>query len=306
MRSRKLVCFTLVAVMLLSVFSITGCSQKKATTSAKKGTIVVAGKNFGEGYILGWLAATLIDKKTDLKVDTSKIGMGATELLYPALKKGDIDVYCDYDGTLRAIIEKNTAVEHDRQKIYNDIKGFIKTKDNVDSIGPLGFNDTFAISMTKEKASQLGITKLSDLKGHPELKLIGDSTTWTRPDAYTAMAAFYGISLQKGPMVDTNFFYDALKQGQGDIITAFSTDGRLKKYGYTVLKDDKGFYPWYDAMYLVNGNSFKKYPEIQTALKPLVNKLTEEDMITMNEKVDVEKQDPKKVAVDFLKSKGLI
>ena len=62
-------------------------------------------------------------------------------------------------------------------------------------------------------------------------------------------------------MVDTNFFYEALEQGQGDVITAFSTDGKLKKHGLTVLEDDRNYYPWYDAMFLVNGQTAAKYPD---------------------------------------------
>jgi glycine betaine/choline ABC-type transport system substrate-binding protein len=231
--------------------------------------------------------------------------MGATELLYPALKKGSIDVYPEYDGTIRAVILKRSGVERDRKAIWDDcVKGV--EQDGIEAIGPIGFNNTFAISMTKAKAEALGIKKLSDLVAHPELKLIGDATTWTRPDAYTGMADFYGITLKKGPMVDTNFFYEALQQGQGDLITAFSTDGKLKKYGLTVLDDDRHYYPWYDALFLVNGASMRKHPEIKTALSRLVGKIDEATMISLNEKVDVYKEDPKTVALDLLKSQNLL
>lgn len=287
-------------------FASCGASGAAKAASGKDGPIVVSSKNFGEGYLLGWMAALVIRDATGLKVDDSKIGMGATELLYPALKAGGIDVYPEYAGTLRTVVLKRADVERDRAKLYAETAGAIRENDGIASVGPLGFNNTFAISMAKDKAEALGISTLSDLAKHPELKLIGDSTTWTRPDAYLGMAEFYGISLKKGPMVDTNFFYEALKQNQGDLITAFSTDGKLKQYGLTVLKDDKGYYPWYDALFLVNGGTLKAHPELGAALSRLVGRLDEETMITLNEKVDVGKENPRTVAEDWLRSKGLI
>jgi len=298
-----------VAALLLVLLTLVSCGASKPGdkgASAAKGTVIIAGKNFGEGYVLGWMAALLIRDSTKLAVDDSKIGMGATELLYPALKQGSIDVYADYAGTIRTTVLKATAVEHDRQRIWDGTVAGIKAKDGVESVGPLGFNNTFAISMKSETAERLGITKLSDLARHPELRLIGDATTWTRPDAYTGMAAYYGISLKKGAMVDTNFFYEALAQGQGDVITAFSTDGKLKKYGLTVLNDDRHYYPWYDGMFLVNGQAAAKHPELVTALAKLKGKLDELTMIGLNEKVDVEKEEPQTVAHDWLKAEGLI
>lgn len=307
---RKRIAPLAIVAIPLALLLIMSCGAAKPggdkVASSTKGTVIVAGKNFGEGYVLGWMAALLIRDSTKLTVDDGKIGMGATELLYPALKQGSIDVYADYTGTIRTTVLKATAVEHDRQKIWDATVAGIKDRDGVESVGPLGFNNTFAISMKADAAKKLGIAKLSDLARHHELRLIGDATTWTRPDAYTGMAAYYGISLKKGAMVDTNFFYEALEQGQGDVITAFSTDGKLKKHGLTVLEDDRNYYPWYDAMFLVNGQTAAKYPELVTALAKLKGKLDENTMIGLNEKVDVEKEEPEAVAHDWLKAQGLI
>jgi glycine betaine/choline ABC-type transport system substrate-binding protein len=303
-KASRLTCLTAATVL---AFLVAACGAP-ATAKAKQGDadrIVVASKSFGEGYLLGWMAALVI-RDAGLQVDDGKIGMGATELLYPALKQGSIDVYPEYDGTLRTVILKKADVERDREKIYDETVKGIMEKDGVAAVGPLGFNNSFATSMTVEKSAALGISKLSDLVKHPELSLIGDATTWTRGDVYLGMADFYGIKLKKGPMVDTNFFYEALRQGQGDLITAFSTDGKLKKYGLRVLEDDKGYYPWYDALFLVNGDTMKKRPELGEALSRLVNRIDEETMTSLNEKVDVEKEDPRTVAADWLRSQGLI
>lgn len=308
MKNKGLV--SLVILASLAILVLAGCGGKSASgqnhSQSGEDKVIVGGKNFGEGYVLGWMAALLIRDSTSLAVDDSKIGMGATELLYPALSNGSIDVYADYAGTLRTTVLDVSAIEHDRGKIFDQVVSGVKSKDGVVCVGPLGFNNTFAISMKADLAKKLGITKLSDLAAHPELRLIGDATTWTRPDAYTGMAAYYGIKLKKGPMVDTNFFYEALDQGQGEVITAFSTDGKLKKYGLTVLQDDRNYYPWYDALYLVSKQAAEKHPEIVAALSKLKGKLDEATMISLNEKVDVEKEEPQTVAQDWLKAAGLL
>jgi glycine betaine/choline ABC-type transport system substrate-binding protein len=311
MKNHRLVVFLLAfALLVVSALGVAGCSSQQASSTApaqpaKKGTIIVAGKNFGEGYVLGQIAAILLQDKSDLNVDSSKVGMGPTELLFPALQKGEIDVYADYTGTIWTTVLKNPVI-HDRQQLIDQTAAQLLSKYNVVALKPIGFNDTFAIAMRPDQAQQLGITKLSDLAAHPELRLIGDSTTWTRPDAYLGMAKYYGINLTKGPMVDTNFFYDALKQKQGDVATLFTTDGKLQEYGFTILQDDKGYYPWYDAEYLVNGATLQKYPEIATVLNELAGKIDEKTMINLNYQVDVQKQDPAAVAKAWLQSQGLI
>ncbi|MGB9792300.1 MAG: glycine betaine ABC transporter substrate-binding protein, partial [Thermacetogeniaceae bacterium] len=220
------------------------------------------------------------------------------------LVAGQIDLYPEYTGTAWMAVLKQPVL-HDRQEIYNKVKQAYQDKFKVTCLPPFGFQNTFAIAMPKEKAEKLNITKISDLAKHPELTLVGDSTTWTRPDVYPGLQKTYGLNLKK-KMVDTNFFYEALAQGQGDVTTCFSTDGRLKKYNFVVLKDDKNFFPPYDAMFVVRTEVLKKYPEIEKALKPLFGTIDEKTMTELNYQVEVEKKDPAEVAREFLKSRGLI
>ena len=303
LKSRKII-YLLLAVFVGS-FGLLGCGTKEEPKESKaKGKVVVASKQYAEGYILGHMAAILIEEKTDLEVDKSKIGMGATEILHPAMVEGQIDLYPEYTGTSWMVVLKQPVL-HDRDEIYEKTKDSYKEEFNIVCLPPLGFNNTFAIAMPKEKAEKLNIKTISDLADHPGLTLVGDSTTWTRPDVYPGMKKAYGLDLKK-KMVDTNFFYEALAQGQGDVTTCFSTDGRLKKYGFTVLEDDKSFYPHYDGMYVVRAEVLEKYPEIKEALKPLFGNIDEETMIGLNYQVEVEKKDPVEVAREFLKSQKLI
>jgi glycine betaine/choline ABC-type transport system substrate-binding protein len=305
LKSKKIICL-LLAVFVGSFFILLGgCrSNEEGEPKQSKGEVVVASKQYAEGYILGHMAAILIEEKTDLEVDKSKIGMGATEILHPAMVEGQIDLYPEYTGTSWMVVLKQPVL-HDREEIYEKTKKSYEEEFNIACLPPLGFNNTFAIAMIKEKAEELNIKTLSDLAEHPGLTLVGDSTTWTRPDVYPGLQKEYGLDLEK-KMVDTNFFYEALAQGQGDVTTCFSTDGRLKEYDLTVLEDDKNFYPHYDGMYVVRAEVLEEFPEIEEALKPLFGNIDEETMIGLNYQVEVEQKDPVDVAREFLESQNLI
>lgn len=304
LKNRKIISLLLIAVLVGCLGLLGGCGGGDTEKPKTKGKVVVASKQYAEGYILGHLAALLIEEKTDLEVDKSKIGMGATELLHPAMIEGQIDLYPEYTGTSWMVVLKQPVL-HDSEEIFNKTKEAYKEEFDIVCLPPLGFENTFAIAMPREKAEKLNIKTISDLADHPGLTLVGDSTTWTRPDVYPGLKKTYGLDLKK-KMVDTNFFYEALAQGEGDVTTCFSTDGRLKKYDFVVLEDDKDFYPHYDGMYVVRAEILEKYPEIEEALKPLFGNIDEETMIDLNYQVEVEQKDPAEVAQEFLKSQGLI
>lgn len=292
-----LFCVALIAVM----FGATGCGGGGEET---KGKVVIASKQFAESLTLAHMAAMLIEAETGLEVDVSKIGMGATEMLHPALVEGQIDLYPEYTGTAWMVVLEGDVI-HDRQEIFEKTKEAYQEKFSITCLDPLGFQNTFAIAMPQEVSDELGIKTLSDLAEHNDLTFVGDSTTFTRADVYLGLQETYGIDM-KQKVVDTAFFYDALAEGHGHVTTCFSTDGRLKEYQFVVLEDDKSFFPPYDAMYVVRSEILEKHPEVGEALGKLSNSIDEETMIDLNFKVEVENQDPADVAEEFLKSRGLI
>jgi osmoprotectant transport system permease protein len=93
---------------------------------------------------------------------------------------------------------------------------------------------------------------------------------------------------------------------ESDVIDAFSTDGLLKKYDLSVLKDDKNFFPPYYAVPVVRAETLKKYPEIQPLVEEVGDLLNNDVMSELNYEVDELKKDPKDVAVEFLQKNGLI
>ncbi|MBW6463099.1 MAG: glycine betaine ABC transporter substrate-binding protein [Bacillota bacterium] len=314
----------LLVVFMMAIFLVAGCgggttppvddpvdeetNGDDAAVEEEPYTVILAAKGWSENMTLGYMAALLIEAHTVHSVDTSKINMGPTEMLHPALVEGQIDIYPEYTGTAWMVVLGNEEVISDRQEIYEQSRDAYLEQFGIVMLEPVGFQNTFAIAMDPERAEELGVTTLSELAEIPNLTFIGDNTTFTRPDLYLGLAETYGIDMDSvnRVIVDTSFFYEALAQGQGDVTTLFSTDGRLKEYGFIVLEDDKSFFPPYDAIYVVRGEILEKYPSIYEALKPLLGSIDEETMTGLNYLVEVETQDPEDVAREYLESVGLL
>lgn len=243
--------------------------------------------------------------QTDYTVDISKIGMGPTELLHPAMVAEQIDIYPEYTGTSWMVVLAETEVVMDRQEIFEKVRDKYAEQYKITSVNPLGFQNTFAIAMKRELAEELNISKISDLANHPNLIMVGDTETFTRPDVYPGLAKTYGLDLQT-KTVDTAFFYEALAQDLGHVTTCFSTDGRLKKYDFVVLADDKSFFPPYDAYFKVRSVLFEKHPTLQATLEVLSGAIDAEMMTELNYRVEVLQEDPATVAREFLTVKGFI
>lgn len=312
MKALKVSALFLVLILAAFLF-VSGCSQPAADVPAEEAgeeptTIILAAKGWSENMTLGYMAALLIEANTVHSVDTSKINMGPTEMLHPALVEGQIDIYPEYTGTSWMVVLGNEEVISDRREIYEASRDDYLEQFGIVMLEPVGFQNTFAMAMTAERAAELGVTTLSELAAIPDLTFIGDNTTFTRPDLYLGLGETYGIDMNSvnRVIVDTSFFYEALDQGAGDVTTLFSTDGRLKEYGFVILEDDKSFFPPYDAIYVVRGEILEQYPSILEALTPLLGTIDEATMTELNYKVEVEMQDPEDVAREYLESVGLI
>ncbi|HSO56838.1 MAG TPA: glycine betaine ABC transporter substrate-binding protein, partial [Paenisporosarcina sp.] len=130
---------------------------------------------------------------------------------------------------------------------------------------------------------------------------------YERPgDGYDAMVGVYPFEFSGEESLDPNVMYEAVKQGDVDVITAFTTDGRIERFDLTITTDDKGFFPKYDAVPLVRQETLETYPELEDVLNELAGKISLEDMQKMNARVDIDQEKPEDVARDFLIDKGLI
>ncbi|WP_044640353.1 glycine betaine ABC transporter substrate-binding protein [Risungbinella massiliensis] len=297
---KKLVIIILVPVLVLG--GITIYQENKADK-----TIVISGKNWTEQLILPHIIAEYLKNKTDYPV-TVNDGLGDTPILTQAIQKGDIDIYVEYTGTgLLTILKEQYDPNMTPDEIFQKTQAGYREKLQLEWLKPLGFENTYAITLNPQVAKTLGIQNISELSSRsPELLFGGPAPFYEREDGYDQFVKAYNLQFKEKKSLDSNLMYSAVKEGEVDLIPGFTTDGRIVRFNLHLLKDDKKFFPPYYAAPIVNQETLKKYPELKEILNQLAGKISNEEMAEMNAQVDIDKKNPKKVAINFLKKEGLI
>ena len=125
-----------------------------------------------------------------------------------------------------------------------------------------------------------------------------------RQDGNLGLQTKYGLKINTVVISDA-VMYKAAYEKQLDVISGYSTDGRLAAYNLVVLKDDKNIFPPYYAAPIINKNSLKKFAGLENLLNLLAEKINDSAMTALNYKTDYLHETPEKVAKDFLLSKNL-
>ena len=266
--------------------------------------IVVASKPFGESFLLAELFAQLLEAR-GFEVDR-RLGLGATEIAFEALRSSEIDVYPEYTGTgLLAILREQPS--SDPQKVYRQVAREFRLRFGVRWLPPLGFQNTYAIAVRRETAQRLRLATLSDLAQVSARLKAGLTPDFIgRPDGLPGLAKAYGIQFSSVRALLPAVKYQALAAGEVDVIDGYSTDGFIARYDLVVLKDDRRFFPPYEAAALVSPALQREVPAAIAALAELSGLLTEDDMRRLNQRVEVEGIPVARVAGAALLSHGLV
>ena len=278
----------------LFLFSV--ISAASADVAKSKPLVTVGSKTFTESYILGEIIAEVLEQSGEVEVNR-KFGMGSTGILAQGLKTGAIDLYPEYSGTISQVLLR------DRQLSGIDSIQKKLAAQNLIISESLGFNNTYAIGVRSSVASRLGLSRISDLRKNPDLRLGFTYEFMNRPDGYPALIAAYHLAPSQVRAMEHSLAYEALAQNEIDAMDIYSTDAKIAKLGLTVLRDDLHFFPRYDAVILARGEFVRKYPELWESLRErLEGALSETDMRKLNARADLEKASFATVAHEFLKS----
>ncbi|MCG8484895.1 MAG: glycine/betaine ABC transporter substrate-binding protein [Clostridia bacterium] len=287
-------------LLLLSVVMVTaiGCSKEE-----KK--VVIASKPMTEQYIIVEMLTYLIEKNSDITVE-QKMGIGGgTSNIHPAMLSGEIDIYPEYTGTGWLFVLKKELI-HDPTELYEAVKASYEDEYGIIWSELYGFNNTFGIALKEALASELNIKTYSDLAAvSPDLNLGAEYDFYEREDGYPGLESTYGFDFKEKTELDIGLKYQAIGSDEVDVINVFSTDGRLKEQNLVVLEDDKNFFPSYFAATLIRKEVLDQYPELEGILAKLDNQISNDEITEMNYLVEIEKEDPKTVAIEFLQKKGL-
>ena len=270
-----------------------------------KDTLHIATKPMTEQYILGEMLDILIEQDTDLTVELTQGVGGGTSNIQPAMESGEFDLYPEYTGTGWNMVLKREGLYTEElfdamEQAYNDTL-------NMTWAGMYGFNNTYGLAVRREVAERYGLKTYSDLRPVAgELVFGAEYDFFEREDGYDALCAAYGLAFQKTVDLDIGLKYQAMEQGKIDLMVTFTTDGQLSTADVTVLEDDRGFYPSYLCGNVVRSAVLKQYPELGDVLQRLTGSIADGDMARMNYAVESEGREPRTVAEEFLREKGLV
>jgi osmoprotectant transport system substrate-binding protein len=278
-----------------------------ASTAAGGGEpIRIGSKNFTEQFILGEMYAQLLEAN-GLTVER-KLNLGATDIAHQALLNDELDLYPEYTSTGLLTVLK-LPQQSDREEIFNTVKSEYEEQFQLTWLEPAPFNNTQALAMTKERAQELGITTYSDLSEKAgELVLGGPPEFFEREDGLQALQEAYGgFEFQDTRQLDPGLRYQALQDGQIDVVVAFGTDGQIGGFDLQLLEDDQAFYPPYQAAPVIRQDTLEANPQIAEILNELAPLLDDGTMADLNWMVDGdEKMEPADVARQFLTEQGLL
>jgi osmoprotectant transport system permease protein len=260
--------------------------------------IVIGAKTFTEQYVLSELIALWVQRSTGLATEV-RASLGST-VAYDALASGDIDVYVDYSGTLWATILERPAPPPDRATALTEVGRFVRERDGIELVCDLGFENAYALAMRARDADRLGIRRIGDLAKHaPTMSIGGDYEFFSRPE-WRAVRDTYGLRFASERSMDSSLMYQAAAAGDVDVISAFSTDGRITALDLRVLEDDRSAIPPYDAIVLASARLAREHPEVLAALRRLARTIDAGAMRAANLAVDDKGRAPAEVARGML------
>ena len=257
---------------------------------ARADELKVGSKRFTESYILGEIVAQTAAREGAAVVH--RRGMGNTAILFEALKAGGIDVYPDYTGTIARQMLRTDAT--DLETLNKGLSEFglgVATK--------LGFNNTYALALPEETAQRLGITTVSGLSGHPDLRFGLGHEFMERNDGWPGLRQLYGLPHTPSGL-DHGLAYEAIAAGQIDVMDIYATDAKISRYALRVLEDDLRYFPEYDAVLVYRLDVPQRFPRAWQAITGLRSRIDAKTMVAMNARAELDGVDFTGIAAGFL------
>jgi osmoprotectant transport system permease protein len=269
------------------------------------GTVVVGSKNFEESRLLGEMFSQLIETRTWLRAER-RLGLAGTQICFEALKSGAIDVYPEYTGTGLVSILGQPAGGGAGEALRRVRTEFLARWD-LWWIAPLGFQNAYEIAVPSELAQKERLATLSDLaRLAPRLRAAFGHEFLQRDDGLPGLTRAYGIHFASVQSMQETLKYQAVRAGGIDVLDVYTTDARLLLYRLTVLRDDRGFFPPYEAAPLARGATLAAHPELGAVLGLLAGAFDEASMRRLNLRLQEGKESEVTVARDALAALGLV
>ena len=298
-----------VALLAASILGLTACGSSDdplaadtPSASASGGgsgePIVVGGANFSESTLLAEIYAGALNAK-GVNAST-KTNIGSREIYLRALEDNSVQVFPEYTGALALYYDK-TFTGTDPDEVYAKVQEVIP--DTLVALDKSAAEDNDTIVVTKETADANNLKTVEDLAPvAKDLVITGPPEFGERTQGIPGLKETYGLEFKSFRPLTGQGIVQALKNGQVDAANIFSTDPAIAANGFVQLEDTKRLFGSQNIVPLVRAD---RADEVRDALNAVSAKLTTESVAAMLKQTDIDKQDPKAVAQEFLTTNNL-
>jgi len=294
-----------IGVLAAGALILSGCGIGGGDSSDP---IIIGGKPWTEQYILPHILGQYIEANSEYTVEYED-GLGEVAILTPALEQGDIDLYVEYTGTgLKDVLKQESEPGQSSEEVLERVREGYEEELDATWLEPLGFENGYTLAYSKDKGYDAETySELAEISQSEEMSFGAPHPFYERQgDGFDDLIATYPFEFSAMDSFDPAIMYEAVNNGEVDVIPAFTTDSRIGLFDLETTEDDLSFFPKYDAAPVVRMAALEEYPELEDLLNELAGQISEEEMLAMNARVDVDKDKPEDVARDFLVEKGLI
>jgi osmoprotectant transport system substrate-binding protein len=295
-------CFTL--FLIFCAIFLAGCDLPGLNGGQSKKDIKITALATSESQIMAYMLKDKIEHDSHGKYTASIINnLGSASIEHNAIINGNADVSSTrYTGT-DLIGALNHKPVRDSKEAMSITQSLFKKKFNQTFFNSYGFENTFAFMVTQETAKKYNLHKVSDLRKIKDDVKVGTDTTWIKRggDGYAPFKSFYGFGFKQLKPMQIGLVYDALKNNKLDVALGYTTDGRIAAYHLKVLKDDRKFFPPYDASPLATNKLLSNHPGVKKSMAALQDKVSTTEMQKLNYEADGKGVEPAVVAQQFLK-----
>lgn len=269
-------------------------------------SLSIGGKGYTESLLIVEISKQYLQSK-GYSIE-AKTGLG-TAVVRKALANGQLDMYWEYTGPALVNFHKTPGVP--RQDMVAKLNE-LDAPNGLKWLESSGVNNTYALAMNKDVATELGIRTMSDLarvmKEGKSLKFACNAEFYARTDGLRPMEEFYDLRFPREDIIrmDSGLTYNALKDRKVDIALVFSTDGRIPAFNFMLIEDDKNYHIPQVMTPVVRLETLSKHPDLENLLTNVASKLDSNTMSALNAQIDVDKLSLEQVAKDFLTKNHLI
>jgi osmoprotectant transport system substrate-binding protein len=288
-----------------------GSTEGEETEVIDGPPIVVTSKIFTESQLLGEMLIILLEAHG--YPTGNEIGLGATNIIRPALIAGDVDIYYEYTGTV-LITQMQAEAIFEPVEAYETVKAWDLETNNIVWLAMAPANNTDVMLARPGFNSEFEVNTISELVDvinagtSPTLKVAIRDEWYERADGWSRFKGTYGLNEDNVEVVfiGMGLEYDSLRESQVDISFGFATDGRIAAFGLDVVEDDQSNFAVYNPAPTIRKETLDIYPGLEELINGVSVLLTNEQLRELNQSVDVDGRSIDEVAREFLTANGFI